>query len=585
MQYSREQYSKFLNMELCAVTEEYDKLFSASAKTLLNDMEELFIGVFLKMDGGEMVVKFSGTRAFPRKGEYRYAMYLPCAIQDYSQWDGVTYEDLYKQRLKGSEAVCVWQAKSREPGYVLAGFRHVDVDFANYMSCAPGALLFFGPNRPPIEYLANLYEVVQDKESEGVCSVLDKEKTEHRLAPELIRDYDASGRVYGYLNSKGTIILQGPPGTGKTQLIAEMVRRCCDVGKSVLVTALTNRALLEIAEKDALSGMLEDGRVLKVNLKSEEQEELKKLQNAKAIVPVLGSVVMSTFYITSGFAAELPCESAFDYVIMDEASQALLPMFAAAKKIGRYNLWVGDTAQLPPVVSLNEDIIKENQFNGIVNGLQYVVESNDAPVYQLTRSYRFGSRAASYTGVFYNGTLTSALIGETKSYHSLNFLDYRGGPTLILTDMAPGDATPDFAMDMISFIVGSILHDDKNADISVLTCLKRTTRSLQKAIAVRLGLANEIIIETIARIQGLTSDVTIFLIPNVSLIRSLEPHLFNVATSRAKWHTIIIADKNVLKFPLVNPLVSEYLSRLQAERCIYVPASKSRGNVNSLLGA
>lgn len=567
------------------MTEEYDKLFSASANALLNDVEELFVGVFLKMDGGEMVVKFRGSRAFPRKGEYMYAMYLPRAIQDYSQWNGVTYEDLYKQRLKGSEAVCVWQSKSRESGYVLAGFRHVDVDFANYISCAPGALLFFGPNRPPIEYLANLYKVAQDKESEGVCSVLDKERSGRGLSPELIQDFDASGIVYERMNRQGTIILQGPPGTGKTQLIAEIVRQCCDAGKSVLVTALTNRALLEIAEKDALAGLLKGGRVLKVNLKSEEQEELKMLQNAKAIVPVLGSVVMSTFYITSGFAAELAGENAFDYVIMDEASQALLVMFAAAKKIGRYNLWVGDTAQLPPVVSLNEDRINENQFNGIVNGLQYVVELNDVPVYQLTRSYRFGPRAASFTGMFYNGTLTSALIGDVKSYHSLNFLDNRGGPTLILTDMAPGDATPEFALDMITFIVGSILHDDKNADISVLTCLKRTTRALQKAIAVRLGLANEIIIETIARIQGLTSDVTIFLIPNVSLIRSLEPHLFNVATSRAKWHTIIIADKDVLKFPLVNPIVGEYLSRLRAERCVYVPADKNSGHMNALLGS
>jgi hypothetical protein len=37
-------------------------------------------------------------------------------------------------------------------------------------------------------------------------------------------------------------------------MIAELCAKLCAEGKSVLVTALTNRALMEIAEKQAVSG-------------------------------------------------------------------------------------------------------------------------------------------------------------------------------------------------------------------------------------------------------------------------------------------------------------------------------------------
>jgi hypothetical protein len=101
-------------MELIALTEDFEKKFSAEALYLLNESEELFMGQFVKFEDGEMIVKFRATRAFPRKGEYVQAMYLPSKMQDYRLWDNATYEDLFKNRLKGTEAVCIWQSKSNE---------------------------------------------------------------------------------------------------------------------------------------------------------------------------------------------------------------------------------------------------------------------------------------------------------------------------------------------------------------------------------------------------------------------------------------------------------------------------------------
>lgn len=563
-------------MELNAVTEDFDKKFSATALHLLNESEELFIGQFLKFDNGEMIVKFRASRAFPRKGEYVQAMYLPAKLQDYREWDNLTYEYLFKNRLKGSEAVCIWQSKSNEEGFVLLGFRGIELDFAEYISKAPGALIILGPHRPPIDYLANLYRLTKDEYSERISNILDYPYNQVSNVPIPIRDEQPSQFIYQQIQSSIITLLQGPPGTGKTHLIAELCAKLCGEGKSVLVTALTNRALIEIVTKPAVNELLKNGKIHKSNLTIDEQSEVPQLLSLKQLMPIKGSLVMATYYIVSGFAADLAGDGAFDVVIMDEASQALTPMFAVANKIGHANLWVGDIAQLGPVIALNEDRVASNGFTDYVNGLITMSTKRQLPSYQLTRTYRLPQRNADYTSVFYRENLVAVKNDKVLEFASLNrILHTNGGPTLVLTNMNVSDATPQFAMDMATFMVYSILNENPSTEVSVLTCLRKTTRALQKAVGLRLGLGNKVLIETIARVQGLTTDVTIFFIPNTSLIRSLEPRLFNVATSRAKSHTIIIADKNILSFVGMNRNVRTFLEKLRKESCCYIPAEIS----------
>ena len=569
---NRQRHQKFLNMELIALTEDFEKKFSAEALYLLNESEELFMGQFVKFEDGEMIVKFRATRAFPRKGEYVQAMYLPSKMQDYKLWDNATYEDLFKNRLKGTEAVCIWQSKSNEEGFVILGFRGIDLDFAQYIEQAPGALIVFGPNKPPMEYLANLYRLLQDTYSASVNNLIDYNYTSVSNSPILIKEDRPSEFVYKQINASQITILQGPPGTGKTQLIAELCARLCSEGKSVLITALTNRALIEVASKEASRELLEQGCILKSNLTVDEQKELPLLKSLKQIRPINGSLTMATYYIVSGFAADLIEEGVFDVVIMDEASQALLAMFAAANKIGKTQLWVGDIAQLGPVLSLNNDRVLANSFEVFKDGLHTLTTKRVFPVYQLTATYRLTQRNADYTGLFYNGSLISRSSADLIMPNAISrILHTAGGPTLILTDMEVGNAAPEYAVDIATYIAYSIANEHPNADLAVLTCLRKTTRALQKAIALRLGLGNKVLIETIARVQGLTTDITILFIPNTSLNRCLESRLFNVATSRAKSHTIIIADKNILNYTQMSPNVRLFLEKLHVESSVYVP--------------
>ena len=101
--------------------------------------------------------------------------------------------------------------------------------------------------------------------------------------------------------------------------------------------------------------------------------------------------------------------------------------------------------------------------------------------------------------------------------------------------------------------------------------MRKTTKAIQKAITQTVGAHKNVLIDTVARVQGLTTDITIFFVPDYSYIRTLEPHLFNVATSRAREHTIIIADKYVLDFSTIDKNVRRYLETLKKEKSIYVP--------------
>lgn len=582
---NRRKHWQFLEDELKAETEDFKKIYLATAISLLKISQEMYVAQFISFKDGEMIMKFPISRALPRKGDFLVCMVLPPELQDYRNWGDRSYRDLYKARYNSTECVCIWHSPANDPRYSLVGFSKVSVDFANYIKKTPNIVLTFAPQRPPINYVMNLQKVVEDQYSKGVASILDANYQAKDWEPIPIRQDDVSGFVYSQMALTETMILEGPPGTGKTYMIAELCAKLCAEGHSVLVTALTNRALMEIAEKPAVESLLEEHRIFKTNISMDEIRELSKLETLKSIAPMPGCLVMSTFYITSGYAAELTIEQPFDYVIMDEASQAIFPMFAASRKIGKRNLWVGDIHQLSPIVILNGNRITICGYKHLIEGLKLLADNSISPIYQLATAYRFGQRAANYTGVFYNDSLVAK---ESPKYNDLpsmfKILSKDGGPTLVLTDMPSGDCTPQFAIYIATFIVDNIVKDNKDKEIAVLTCMKKTTRALQMAITQKVRTRKNLLVDTVARVQGLTTDITIFFVPDYSYIRTLEPHLFNVATSRAREHTIIIADKYVLDSTILDTKVRRFLERLKQDKYIYVPDPDHRfGKSNKVL--
>ena len=568
---SQKQHIRFLEDELRAETESFQQKLATDATYLLREKEELYVAQLLKYEDGEMILKFSNNSGIPRNGDYLYCFTVPIELRNYRNWGKLTYGDLIKRKGSYSEVICIWQIASNDNRYCLVGFRGINKEFAEINKNAVGMILLLGPNKPPFEYLGNLLNIV--KHSSGkVEKMLLQDYSGISKAPFLLdNNSNQASFIINQLELQDILMLQGPPGTGKTFLIADICKLLLNENKSVLVTALTNRALMELAEKGQLKTFLSEGRIFKTKVSVDENRELPELVNIKTLSPIPGSLILSTFYISSGEASQIAGTPPFDYVILDEASQALLAMLAGSQQLGKKCLWIGDLKQMPAVVSLNEDRIENNeQYPLLIEGLRSL-SSTLIPNYQLSITRRLTDRAAHYTGLFYNNTLKAF---ESGLYKFINiaedikpYFHHAGGPSL-LTARLPSSLQPISAIKMATKIVAHLIFDnpkvgDDELKVAVLTHYTKTTKALQKAMYQTIGARKNLQIETVASVQGMTTDVVVYVIPKSGYAFSLDPKVFNVATSRARLYTIIIADDQILNYPLIDSDVYRYLSLLK----------------------
>ena len=510
MYYTREEHSYFLEQELQAQTKAFNQKLNTPASFLLHDREELFVAQFLAFKDGEMLLKFSTKRGLPRKGEYLYCFTVPKELRNYRNWNDKTYGDLVKAKANFTETVCVWQAPSKnkngniENDYCILGFRGVDIEFAVNISEAENMILLLGPKTPPFEYIANLQKIVQNNYSESVTTILDQDFQNSDCQPSLLDNKsDIPSFIINQLELNDNLIVIGPPGTGKTYQIAEICKKLCEQGKSVLVTALTNRALMEVIEKPALKDLLQEGRISKTKISTDEAKQIPQLQPQKGMYPQAGNVILSTFFIASAEAINLKSSPPFDYIIVDEASQALLSMLGIAKLLGKKNIWIGDTKQLPPVVTINEDKISKKNYNFLVNGLKTLSDMDTIPIYQLTATYRLPQRAAEYTGIFYNNNLLSKAKTDIRLYFPEmpssvgKFFHPQGGSTLIKTDLEIGDKKPKNALQIATILVTQLLKVNEKLHISVLSNYIETVKELQKNIYQSVSNPKNLLIDTV----------------------------------------------------------------------------------------
>ena len=425
-----------------------------------------------------------------------------------------------------------------------------------------------GPHDDPLTYLDNLRQIVNSQASPQANQILDFQTEASPWNPVSIRySDDFSATVIPHFKHADYLIVQGPPGTGKTYRIAQLIARLLTLGHSVLATSLTNRALMEIALKRDLSDFVSRGLVGKANLTPDERRELPQLDSIDAhSLPIsAGNLSLATFCVASSWAKSAPPVPPFDYVIMDEASQALLPMIAASVRLGKKVVWIGDQKQLPPVTVTPPEVIARNNWEHIVNGFTTICHHQDFHTFLLSDTLRLTPRGARFTGIFYANNLRS--VSSFDQIPSSNpILHKDGGPVLVTLPLAPSDLAPQNTIDFICRTTSELLDEKPAARIAILTKHAATALGVRASLQHRLGdLPKKLKIATVDKVQGLTVDYAFYLIPRPSALASLEERLFNVATSRAKFNTIIVADGSLLDLPV--PLnVGHFLRSLSLDR-------------------
>ena len=584
MKYSRKDYENFLNTELETQVKEYEQVVRTKA-LVLKERGEIFVGRFIKLQpNGMAIFKVRNSDNMPRKNSFWTASFLIREMGSFKNWGNYSWTELRQNYQRTfSDALCAWIQKSDESDFCIIGIKNLTTEFAQLLE-ADKPIIAFGPKDPPLQYLLNLIDIVRDSSCIETRKILDYEESINQWNPKKVEaKLDLTSLLINDMQENNCIIVQGPPGTGKTYRMAQLAAKLLANNKSVLVTALTNQALMELAKKEDIQLYVEKGRVSKTSLTVDESKELSKLQ------PVIdnlcnascGNLSLATFYLSSGWAKE-NTDKPFDYVIMDEASQALLPMIAAAMKLGEKVILIGDQNQLAPIVVTNEDVINKFQWTSIVKGFKTICHSFSFKSYMLSDTFRLTNRGAESTGIFYNNELRS--VSKTQIIPSkLLEINQQGGPVFVGLDMKYGDKAPINAFDTIFDYVSKIIIESPQVEIAILSKFRESVRQLQKHFVIKWNATKElpdnIRIETVDRVQGLTVDYCFFFIPNASLYYSLENELFNVATSRAKYCTILVADNSILKENMSEE-VRKYLLKAQEDKfATFVPRTITSGNI------
>ena len=584
MKYTRKDYENFLNAELETQMKEYEQIVCTKA-LVLKERGEVFVGRFIKLQpNGMAIFKVRNSDNMPRKNTFWTASFLIGEMGSFKNWGNNSWADLRKNYQRTySDALCAWIQKSEENDFCIIGIKKLTTEFAQLLE-AERPIIAFGPKDPPLQYLLNLIDIVRDSSCIETQKILDFDENSSQWNPLKIEaKADFTSLLLSDMKDNNCIVVQGPPGTGKTYRMAQLAAKLLVENKSVLVTALTNQALMELAKKDDILPFLEKGKVSKTSLTVDENRELPKLQPIKDNLcnASSGNLSLATFYLSSGWAKEAT-EPPFDYVIMDETSQALLPMIAAVVKLGEKVILIGDQKQLAPIVVTNEDIINRFHWTSIVKGFETICYNFSFRSYMLSDTFRLTKRGAESTGIFYNNELRS--VSDVQTIPSkLSELNRQGGPMFIGLDMRVGDKAPINALDSIFRLVSKLITKSPKAEIAVLSKFRESVRQLQKHFILKWtktkDLPDNIRIETVDRVQGLTVDYCIFFIPNASIRYSLENKLFNVATSRAKYNTIIVTDNTVLK-ENISEEVRKYLLKAQEDKFVdFMPKTITSGNI------
>ncbi|MBR2741717.1 AAA family ATPase [Candidatus Saccharibacteria bacterium] len=257
-------------------------------------------------------------------------------------------------------------------------------------------------------------------------------------------------------------------------------------------------------------------------------------------------VILSTTYSAR---SSFSLRAKFDYVIMDEASQIDTVTGALALSSGENAVIVGDERQLPNVVTEKEKRVVDNIFenyrisdgysfskNSFLSSIKAIIP--EAPVCLLREHYRCQPKIIGFCNKqFYD----SQLIIMTKESNSPDTIK------VIRTNI--GNHARDHVNQRQIDIIKTILPKLQSKDVGIITPYRNQVTEIRKSIP-------GIEVDTIHKFQGREKDVIIISTVDNEISDFVDdPHILNVAISRAKKQLIMIATGNKIYNTTINDFI------------------------------
>lgn len=531
---------------------------------------------------GYIVVKFPRTMAPRLKVLQSIAVIKAAARQDLgdrpTEWSCLweSFCENADYHSPSSDLMPMYYVTGNDSGYDYVACAGISTKLYDLFTSATAkgrslTVLVYDPF-PPVEYYKNLSRYVD----------LHQEEKELLIEPHIsYDDWHPEELAFDHVNPNGiaqtiaktlkeqfACIVQGPPGTGKSYTIATIVSSYLAEGKTVCVTTMANKGLVELIQQKPLSRFLEDGKIHKTNLSVDERKILKGVHNAnKDLLIPPGELLCATNYVLSGVYSESHCLNGvpphYDLIVIEEASQAFLTTIVAFKALGDRCLIVGDPMQLPPIVNLNNPNYNAWNVNSQVEGLTTFALGSNIKSYRIITTFRLTERSAKLTKIFYGNRFFSVK-NEYLSFEKANskFFPNEGGVLCYCTGDVRNGVYSESADKIIREILKTIELYYRDMKVAIITPYRHTVKELQKRFATS-DIELDLTIETVDRIQGMTVDYAIFYLPGRDPGFSLENRRFNVATSRSQSTTLILSDYSINQlgnFHSSSPIVLKFLS-------------------------
>ncbi len=572
-QLNKEKQVKFYEEEIKKILSDYKAYLDSKCIDLVNK-NELYIGSFEYIDDLRNYVVFS----FPKDKLPKTK--IPLTATKPKSKDLVTssfYDfsySLYRKNYVVNFSECYGVYYHEQEGKFKIGFSNFDLEFLNSLS--KGDKIVFGISDPPLKYYFNLIQITKnDIKSQKVEEVISATYHLNDFKPEHIEDsLYLIAKYKTDLKNNDTIIIQGPPGTGKTFFISRLLEVLNKENKSVLVATLSNRSLIELAKKYFEIVTANRSAVYKSNLTLEESKEVNDLRPiSKDFLPTQGNILLTTFYKMTGIAVENVSNPVYDYIILEEASQCFLGTIAAAKLLGKKLILVGDPLQLPPVVNqINPSNISPN-IDLMLESFTFYASTINCPKFRLTTTYRFSDNACFQTNSFYENSLKSKsdIQKDNEIFSKItNLYNKKGGSSLFYYNSTNLKSIYDLLWDQIN----SLLQINTEFEIAILSSTKKGVKLLRDNLLHKFhDKQGQILINTVDSVQGLTIDFCFYFpFSDGNPAFSFKLNRFNVATSRARYCTLILLDE---VYKVVQPykgLVAEFISKCEINNAFSIPS-------------
>lgn len=428
---------------------------------------------------------------------------------------------------------------------------------------------------------------------------------------------DQKRAIEKVMSAQDYALVLGMPGTGKTTTIAHIIRALVSQGKTVLLTSHTHTAVDNILLKLKSDNIpiLRLGAPAKVHpevrdfvaLAGTPMKSFDEIKEAWHGTPIVATTCL-------GINHQVFNERAFDYCIVDEASQITLPICAGPIRMARTFVLVGDHNQLPPVVR-NEEA-REGGLD--VSLFKLLSDAHPESVVNLAHQYRMCEDIMTLSNtLIYDGQLrcgTEAVrtrqlhIPKMEALRQKHFdsssLRLPGTPRSICTgpgpskcwlyDVLDSDARVRFIdtdtiqppvreeaqgkrivnsaeVRIVSQLVDSLLTIGiPNTEIGVMTHYRSQLFMLKDQLRGYTGVE----MHTTDRFQGRDKEVVV-----LSLVRSNDAcnigdllkdwRRINVAFTRAKTKLLVIGSMSTLKGSGKETMLSRFITLMEEHDWIY----------------